>query len=448
MNTAELKKRIYDCGVVGAGGAGFPTHVKLSGQADTVILNGAECEPLLRVDRQLLANYTKKILGGLDQTIRTIGAKRGIVAIKEVYRAAIESVQGSIGHYPMLELQTLPDIYPSGDEVNLIYETTKRVVPEGSIPIEVGVMVLNVETVLNIYEAIQENQPVTHTYVTIAGAVQEAATRKVPIGISVEALIRSAGGSVLKEYVVLMGGPMTGRVVGAKEPVTKTTKAVIVLPKDHPVVQKKQTNTAIDLKRAMSACSQCRMCTDLCPRNLLGHSIVPNRFMNSIANGVVSDLESYMMTLLCCECGVCEMYACHQGLSPRRLIAECKAKLRQKGVSIEKKPLTRPAHGMRSMRQVPMERLIDRLGLREYNVEAPLTDEVIRPDTVKIPLRQHIGAPGKPVVQIGSPIQAGQLIAEPAEGQLGAKIHASMAGFVTDIDNAYITIKNRGEQNG
>lgn len=159
VSMLDLKNALFEGGVVGAGGAGFPTHAKLSDQADTVILNCAECEPLIKVDRQLMVDYINEILSGMQMMVEAMGAKEGIIAVKKSYTASIEAVKSNIGNYKNLRLHILPDIYPAGDEVVLIYETTGRIVPQGKIPILVGCVVCNVETVLiNLSESYQRHQ--------------------------------------------------------------------------------------------------------------------------------------------------------------------------------------------------------------------------------------------------------------------------------------------------
>lgn len=442
MDIDELKKEIFKDGIVGAGGAGFPTHAKLNELAEVIILNCAECEPLLRVDRQLLIKHTEEVLKGVNTIVETLNAEKGIIAIKKAYKSTISAVQAVIEKYNKLEIKILKDVYPAGDEVVLVYETTGKVVPEGNIPISQGAVVINVETALNIYNSVFLNTPVTYKYVTVTGEVNNPVTVKVPIGISMEKLIRMAGDAKLEEYEILEGGPMTGRVVDKDKPVTKTTKAVIVLPKDHIVIMSKFSKTSLNLKRAMSVCSQCQMCTDLCPRNLLGHSIKPHKVVNALANGSIKDVDSFIMSMACVECGLCEMYACHQGLSPRKLIGELKVKLRQKGVRPISKT-TSKVNNMREGRLVPMERLIARLDLKKYDVEAPLKEDLAYENlvTIKLLLRQHIGAQALPVVKVGDKVKKGQIIAEIAAGNLGANIHASIDGLIKEINESYVVIE-------
>lgn len=436
----DLKNALFDGGVVGAGGAGFPTHAKLSDKADTVILNCAECEPLMKVDRQLMVEHTNEILSGMQMLVEAMGAKEGILAVKRSYTASIEAVNSIIGDYGKLRLHILPDIYPAGDEVVLIYETTKRVVPQGKIPIMVGCVVVNVETVLNTYRKVTSGTNVVTKFLTVAGLVNKPLTVEVPVGITVKELIEMAGGTSTDEYEILMGGPMTGRICSMNDIVTKTTKAILVLPPSCPPITKRKRTAKLDIRNAMSVCSQCSMCTSLCPRNLLGQSIEPHTFMRAIGNGLTYDVEPFLNSFFCCSCGLCEMYSCHQDLSPRRLLDQYKAGLRAKGVRIPDKP-NREVNPMREERRVPEHRLVHRLGLASFDVPAPLTACPSDIKEVKLMLRQNIGAPCVPSVKVGDRVAVGQQIAAPPEGALGTCLHASIAGTVTAVTDNFVSIK-------
>ena len=332
MDLKELIQVAKDNGVAGAGGAGFPTYCKFDKRAKTIILNCAECEPLLKVHRQMLQKYAYEIMYTLNIMAQAMEAERVLVAVKEAYAKTVEAVKANLNSFPNLELKLLEEIYPMGDEVVLIYETLGKKVPPGSIPLEVNVAVFNVETVYNIYKAMERQEPVTHKYLTIAGEVNNPITIKAPLGMTVEEAVEKAGGSKITEPVYIMGGPMTGNIVNSYDTITKTTNAILVLPKEHTLVLKRTSNPVIDMKRAMSACCQCEMCTDLCPRNLLGQPITPHMFMRTATSGVTQDLAPYLNTMFCCSCGACELYACPQGLSPRKLISEYKTRLRKNGV--------------------------------------------------------------------------------------------------------------------
>lgn len=444
MELMELKKLIFANGVVGAGGAGFPSHEKLNSKADTVILNCAECEPLFRVDRQLLQVYTDSILKTLSLIVDVLEADKGIVAVKSAYENTILSVKSHIDEFEKLEVKILPDVYPAGDEVVLVYETTGRIVPEGSIAIAAGAVIFNVETVLNIYKAVFCSEPVTDKYLTITGEVQKPVTVKAPVGVSIRELIEQAGGTSISEYEIINGGPMTGKIAGLDDVIGKTSKAIIVLPKEHPIVNKRKIDPHINLRRTMSVCSQCQMCTDLCPRSLLGHSIKPNKIMKTLGSGVLTDIEALTSSMLCSECGLCEAYACHQGLSPRMLVGELKRKLKQNGIKNPHHKAPTEPNPMREGRMVPMERLIARLGITKYNVEAPLKEEEMKVNKVKIYINRNIGEVPIPIVKVGDIVNKGDIIAEVPEGKLGAKFHASISGRVINVTEAYIMIENGG----
>lgn len=441
MEISEMKEALFNGGVVGAGGAGFPTHAKLSDQADTIILNCAECEPLIKVDRQLMIDYVNDVLSGMQMLVDTLGANEGIIAIKKSYLSSIEAVNSCIADYKKLKLHILPDIYPAGDEVVLIYETTKKVVKQGEIPITVGCIVVNVETVLNIYKKITKGENVITKFVTVAGLVNNPITVEVPIGITVKKLIDMAGGFLEEDFVMIMGGPMTGKICSVYDVVTKTTKAILVLPTSCPPVTKRQSTTRSNLKAAMSACSQCSMCTSLCPRNLLGSSIKPHEFMRAIANGITYNVDPFMNTFFCVSCGLCEMYSCHQGLSPRRLLEEYKGGLRAKGVKPPKKP-NGPVDRLREERKVPEHRLINRLGLAKFDIPAPLTKCNTDIKEVKLLLQQSIGAACIANVKVGDKVIKGQMIAQPAKGALGACLHASISGTISTVKDNFVMITN------
>lgn len=441
MDSKELARDLKTYGVTGAGGAGFPTYGKIDNRAKTIILNCAECEPLLKVHRQLLQKYAYEIMSTLKTMANAMGANEIIIAVKEAYTNTIESVKANLDSFMEITLKLLPEVYPMGDEVILIYETLGKKVPPGSIPIEIGVAVFNVETVLNIYNGLEKGEPVTSKYLTVAGEVSKPSTFKVPIGMKVEEVVQLAGGPVIKSPVYFMGGPMTGSIVNSFDTVTKTTNAILVLPKDHGVIQKFNSNTSLDLKRAMSVCCQCEMCTELCPRYLLGNPITPHLFMRAATSGTTQDLEPFLQTMFCCSCGVCELYACPQGLSPRKLITEYKAGLRKKGIQIPKGIPSKDNHSLRDYRKVPMERLTARLGLKEYDVEANLVDNTIIPEIVKISLSQHIGAKAVSVVNVHDMVVKGQEIGASDGDKLSLPVHASITGEVIEVTENFIKIR-------
>ncbi len=437
MNMEELAKVMKECGVVGAGGAGFPSYAKLSDKADTILLNCAECEPLFRLHRQLLSEYAYEILWALDEVRKATGAKTAVVAVKEAYTEAIDSVSEQLDTFKNIKISKLPEIYPAGDEIVTIYESTGRIVEPGKLPISQGVIVYNVETMLNTYYALKENTPVCYKYITVAGEVKNPCTIRVPLGITFKDAVKMAGGE-LCECEYLSGGAMTGNVANKNDVVTKTTNAVLVLPKNHPVILKKKSNSKVNIYRAMSSCCQCRMCTDLCSRHLLGYPIEPHAFMRAVSKGATKDVAAVMNTAYCSQCKLCEMYACPQGLSPGLLIGDCKAELRKMGVKIDTEPKFTGLSDARKYRTVPMERLIARLGVAKYDVEAPIVDLKINSKDLKIKFTQHIGQPAKAVVKSGDKIKAFQKLAT-CEG-LGAEIHSPVNATVKEVNDKMIIL--------
>ena len=441
MDMKELSMLMQQNGIVGAGGAGFPTYAKLNENAETIILNCAECEPLLRLHRQLLEKYAQEIVDTFHLIGEAVGAKEVIIGIKKAYTRTIEALNSVIGAYPEVRLGLLDEVYPAGDEVVLIYEVTGKVVRPGGLPIECGVAVFNVETVYNVYRAINQQTPVMDKLVSVVAEVEHPVTVRVPIGTSIEETVRLAGAATTPNPVYFIGGPMMGFIGSGSQPVTKTTNAVLVLPESHYIIQRKRQKVSIDLKRAAACCCQCSMCTDLCPRNRLGHPIEPHLFMRAATCKDVQKPDIFVNTFFCSSCGLCEMYSCFQGLSPRTLMAEYKAGLRSHGL---KPPavVPKPVGEEREYRKVPMERLMARLDLTKYNKEAPLDESAVLVRKVKIMLSQHIGAPASPIVKQGDTGVAGQMIAEPARG-LSVGIHASIDGVVKEVSEKYVIIETQ-----
>lgn len=440
MEIKELSGILKQSGVVGAGGAGFPTYAKLDERAETIILNCAECEPLLRLHRQLLERYAREIVETFYMIGRTVGAKDMVIGIKKAYHKTIEALETCITDYKGVRLGLLDEVYPAGDEVVLIYEVTGRAVAPGRLPIECQVAVFNVETVYNVYRAVNKQTPVVDKLVSVVAEVEAPVTVRVPIGCTVEETAAMAGKSTVEDPVYFIGGPMMGNIGTAQQPVTKTTNAILVLPKDHLIVQKKNRKASIDLKRAAASCCQCTMCTDLCPRNRLGHPIEPHKFMRAATCKDMQEPDVFLNTMFCSSCGLCEMYSCMQSLSPRSLIADYKNGLRAHGIRPPQGVEPKPVGAEREYRKVPMERLMARLNLTRYDREAPLQDERAEVQKVRILLSQHIGAPARPVVTAGDIVSAGQMVAEPGDG-LSVGIHASISGRITEVSDRSIIIE-------
>ncbi len=437
MDKSTLVSLLKENGIVGAGGAGFPTYAKIDERAETIIMNCCECEPLLKLHRQLLEKDTREILNAFEVIRETVGAKEAVIGIKEAYVTTVQAIKQIIGEFPHIRIAELEEVYPAGDEVVLIYEVTKKVVRPGGLPIESGIAVFNVETVYNLAQAMK-GKPVTEKLVSVVAEVNRPVTVRVPIGMPLQEVVSLAGGSTIKDPVYLVGGPMMGRILPPTETVTKTTNAILVLPPDHYLIERKLSNNKINLKRAAASCCQCSMCTDLCPRHLLGHPIEPHLLMRAAICKDIQHTEAFVNTFFCCGCGLCELYSCFQGLAPRTLIQEVKNGLRAAGV---KPPVVQaaPVSPAREGRKAPIERLMARIDLSKYDRPAPLEEDLKPCREVRILLSQHIGAPAVPVVRQGDRVSAGIMIAQPGNG-LSVAIHASIDGMVTQVTDKYIRI--------
>jgi Na+-translocating ferredoxin:NAD+ oxidoreductase RnfC subunit len=440
---ADIVDKVRAAGVVGAGGAGFPTHVKLQFEVQMVLGNGASCEPLLSSDPYLMAHQPDQVLDGLLTAMDCTGSDKGTICLKSKHPKALAALRERIsgdGYAGRINVFELEDFYPAGDEFILVNEVLGKIVPEGGIPLNVLAVVSNVESLLNISRAMADI-PVTERYLTVCGEVHEPVVCKVPIGTPADEVIALAGGPKISEFGIIMGGPMMGKVLaGGSEPVTKTTSGIIVLPPHHNVIRDKSRSLERMRFIAKSACTQCSRCTDLCPRYLIGHSLQPHRIMRHLAYNPGMTGEVLEDALICSECGVCEKFACPMMLSPREINAAIKQKLLKEGVKREPKRETYQVSPFNSTRKIPINRLMERLEVTRYDTHPPFYEGDIRLTRVVIPLKQHLGKPAVPVVQAGDRVKKGDLIGEIPEGALGARVHASIDGKVESVgENIVIT---------
>ena len=436
----NLMEKIYIAGVVGCGGAGFPTHKKICGKVEDFIVNGVECEPLLRTDRTIMRLHADRLVTTAAAIGKYLSAKRVTIATKRAYREEVEALEKAIARRKAkVTLHLLDSFYPAGDEQVLVHEVTGRTVPPAGIPLMVGAVVDNAATVLAVADAM-EDKPLTHKYLTVTGEVAAPKVLRVPVGTSFARCIQLAGGALAEDYFVVAGGPMMGRSMTREqamgEVVTKTTSGILVLPADGPHANRYHLSVEKMLNRARSACIQCSYCTQLCPRALLGHPLAPHRVMRKMAMAPVSEMlddPDILNAALCCECGVCELYACPMGLNPRKVNALVKGELAKAGIRYGGFQGELVTSGEREERKAPSKKAAARAGVLKY-YDYQITDLVEdEPDRVEVPVKMHIGAPSVPVVKAGDTVEAGQLIAQCPENALGAQIHAPIAGTVREV---------------
>ena len=434
----NLVEQVRLAGVVGAGGGGFPTHVKLAAKADTVIANGAECEPLLHKDAAVMERQARELVEGMVLTMRAVEAKDGVIGIKAKNHHAVAAVEAACVGTPV-RVQLLGDYYPAGDEYDLVYSVTGRLIPPAGIPLHVGVVVANVETLVNIAAA-AAGRPVTHKTLTIAGAVAGPITLTVPLGVTLRECLTAAGGATVPDPVLAIGGLMMGdHTDDLDRPVTKTTGGVIVLPRDHHVMERKFKPVNIQHAIGKSACDQCRYCTEYCPRFLLGYAVEPHQVMRSLAFTATGKEHWNDWAALCCACGLCTLYGCPEELYPKEACDQAKAEMRKANIKWSG-PAGVKVHPMRDGRRVPIKSLMRKLSISVYDHPAPWTARTLEPSRVVLPLKQSAGVANTPLVRKGDRVRAGQPLGAVPEKALGAIIHAPFDASVTEVTENQIVL--------
>ena len=436
----NIKSLMQNAGIVGAGGAGFPSYAKIADGAEMLLINGAECEPLIYTDMYLLKTELQTVIDGINAVLDGAGIGKCFIAIKEHTAKRL----GLSDWQPLTErirIRTMPDAYPMGDEINLIYQVTGRVVPPGALPIKAGVIVYNVETVYNVSRAKQGN-PLTEKWLTVGGDIKNRVVVKVPIGMTVRDLFATLGVTVDDDHIVIDGGPSMGRIINhGSAVITKTTKSLLVLPRDIPAVAGKLGSYEIHIKHAQSNCCQCTRCTDMCPRALLGYPLQPHRLVRTVMTVAEQDPEIIKTASLCCGCGICEIAACCQSISPRAVINELKGVLGKNRIKYVAEESTVPSE-QRDYRLMPSECWKMLLGVHKMDVMPELNSTKLKTHTVELLLKQSIGAPVTPIVKAGDEVTEGQLIATNEDG-LFVPLHSSVNGKVVSVDSNKIVIENR-----
>lgn len=451
----DFIETVKTAGVVGAGGAGFPTHIKLDSQVEYLIVNAAECEPLIEIDKYLCRNEANAIIDAMLKTAAHLGAQKKIIALKGKYKAEIEALSAAILVAGTdVEIVQMPTFYPAGDEQIMVHYVTGRIVPERGLPLDVKTVVNNVGTMLNIHNAFK-GIPVMEKRLSVTGEIKEPVILKVPIGTSLADCIDQVV-PLIQDYAVIVGGPMMGKVIIdpqliSKTVVTKTTGNIIVLPRDHYLVRRAEISLENIKHQSKSACIQCRMCTDLCPRYLLGHEIRPHLVMRNLwRESLITDSDEYVRcfgdALNCCDCGVCDMYSCPMGLSPRKVNDYFKQQIKMKGLKKERN-MTPVALKAIDHSRIPTERLAARIGIFSWHGHR-VVDKCIEfvPKKIFIPFLQHLGKPAIAQVHVGDKVKKGQLIASAQEG-VSANIHCGACGVVSEVstEGAHVDLIKGGD---
>ena len=425
----NLKELMQNNGILGGGGAGFPSYAKLAEGANLLLINGAECEPLLYTDYILLKDEMSLILSGISAVLERAGIEKSLIAIKD-HTAKRLGVTDGERLADRIYIKSLPDVYPMGDEISLIYQATNRLIQPGKLPITEGVIVYNVETMYNLGRSIRFSEPVTKKWLTIGGDIKSPMVIKVPVGAKISDIFNKFGITVDEDHTVIDGGPSMGKVINPSTyAVTKTTKSILILPNDVEAIRTKKLNKSLAIARAETACCQCTRCTDMCPRHLLGYPLEPHKMIRT-AMGVAEVLpEMVLSATLCCGCGICESLACNQGISPKAVIENYKGVLAKNKMRFSSNEIY-DVRDERDYRMVPSDKWLSTLGITKFDKVASFNGEFNDFNRVEITLNSHIGAPSVPCVNDGDVVSEGEIIAKPGSG-LSLPQHASISGKVT-----------------
>lgn len=435
LTREAIIERVRNAGVVGAGGAGFPAHIKMDCKVDTLIVNIAECEPLICKDKEIARQFPEHIIKGAHLVMQVTGAKEALFAIKRKYTDIVTLLKKHLS--PPLSIAPLEDYYPAGDEVLLAFDIKGTVVPEGTLPLSKGILVSNAETLYNVSLAV-EGEPVIEKFLTITGNVNSPFTVRLPIGTTLGDIFRHFR-IPTDAMIPFMDGIMMGTIAeGPSTPIEKTTSGIVLLPADHPVVEKRRRSKAHDERIIKSACDQCSYCTEYCPRYLMGHRVEPHRIMRSLALSSHGD-EFPDYAAGCVECGLCTLFACPEALSPDSIM-----KVARKRGAARKREQHRLVHPMREFRKVPAQRLMRRVALDGFDRPAPYTSHELSPPIVRIPLAQYSGESPKVIKKEGDQVSRGEQLVSPGVATRASSVHASITGIITNVSQEMITIQRKG----
>lgn len=320
LTPQEIIEAVKQAGIVGMGGAAFPTFVKLmvpeGRKAEYVLLNGCECEPFLTADYRVMKEHGGAIIEGLQIICKALSARKvyiGIESNKSSLAATLRQIIKNIGSRIDIEIKVLPEKYPQGSEKHLIKAVTGKEVPSLGLPIDIGCVVFNVQTALSVRNAVCEGLPMTDRVLTVTGLVKNPKNLKVKIGTSISDILNYCGGELSGSTKLIIGGPMMGiNIPSAGIPVIKSTTGIIILPKE------------ISPRQEIQPCIRCGRCVDACPMNLVPAELgryAENKMWDACKNLDVAD---------CIECGCCT-YICPAQRPMVDLFKWAKSELRKTG---------------------------------------------------------------------------------------------------------------------
>ena len=293
LSKDEIRNIVKEAGIVGLGGAGFPTNVKLSPKDDSkidyILVNGAECEPYLTSDYRMMLEEPERIVGGLKVILSLFDNAKGVIGIENNKPEGIKKLQELVKDEPRIEVCPLLTKYPQGGERSLIYAITGRKVNSSMLPADAGCIVDNIDTVIAIYNAVCKQTPLIRKIITVTGdAIVNPQNFSVRLGTNYQELLEAAGGFKADPEKVISGGPMMGfALFGLDVPTTKTSSALLCMTKDEVA------------RYAPGACINCGRCVEVCPGR-----VIPSKLADFAEHGEDEKFLAYN-GMECCECGCC-----------------------------------------------------------------------------------------------------------------------------------------------
>ena len=326
LSKEEIISIVKEAGIVGMGGAGFPTNVKLSpkdpSKIDTVIINGSECEPYLTSDYRMMLEETASIVGGLKIELSLFPGAKGIIAVEDNKPEAVKKLREAVKDEPDISVLEMKTKYPEGGERMLIYAATGRKINSALLPADAGVIVSNIDSAIAIWNAVSRSTPLIRRIITVTGdAIKDPCNFNVRTGTNYKELLEAAGGFSSEPAKIISGGPMMGKALFTVDvPVEKTSSALLCLTKD-PAAQFEPT-----------ACIRCGRCVEACPEFL-----VPQKMMEVSQRHDHAAFEA-MNGMECCECGSCT-YVC----PAKRRLTQAFKEMRKEVMDIRRSKAAKPA---------------------------------------------------------------------------------------------------------
>ncbi len=433
MKKITLIKLLREYGVIGAGGGGFPTYRKFSFEnLSILIINCVECEPLLYSDYFLVKERNEEVVFALRRLQEIFNFSEIYFAIKKK-RYELKDIleKKEIKNVKNLKFFLFEDIYPAGDEQIIIKAIKNITLPSFKLPGDFGIVVLNLQTLVHISEALR-GMGVIRRFVTVSGYVRKPSVFDVPIGTQVKDLIELAGGYSVEKPVIFAGGAMMGEIVGESFSIRKGTTGIVVLSDNSILVREKKINCEIFSKKAKSVCDQCMECTFFCSRNLIGKKVTPHLIMRYSEDYLKGVKEIPPEVFNCSECGLCYVYSCPLGLSPRKVIKF----LKEKAVRGEVENLEGDKNFL--FKIPPSYKIKNRLELEDIK---PVFYGIYDPPSLFVDINQGKGAVPEVKVREGDFVFMGEKICDLPEGKLGVPLHSPITGRVISVDGFKIEIK-------